>query len=128
MVPTPSQAEGPQVRPPPAPNPLGLSALVRVESPFKAPISHYRTCFWSLHGQNGHEQCQAGYHRAPTHNHSPSCPVNTTLRKLWEVENGSSSFNQGHSLKCLSTILFKNGQFYIKERRKSRAGMYSISD
>lgn len=56
----------------------------------------------------------------------PSCWH--ALWKLWETENCSSSFNQGHYLRCLSTILFKNGQFYIKERRKSIAAMYSISD
>lgn len=65
-------------------------------------------------------------HPAPTH--SPSHPVGTTLGNPWEVEDCSSSFNQGHSLRCLSTILFKNGQFYIKRGRKSIAGMYSISD
>lgn len=47
---------------------------------------------------------------------------------LKAVGNGSSPFNQGHSLRCLSTILFKNGQFYRKEGRESTAGMYSISD
>lgn len=61
---------------------------------------------------------QANITRTPTHNCSPSLPIDTILWKLWGVENCLLSVNQGHSLRCLSTILFKNGQFYIKGRKK----------
>lgn len=66
--------------------------------------------------------------RAPTHNCSLSLPVDTMLWKLWEVGNYSHPFNQGYSLRCLNTMLFKNGHFYIKGIRKSTARMYCISD
>lgn len=66
--------------------------------------------------------------RAPTYNCSLSLPVDTMLWKLWEVGNYSHPFNQGYSLGCLNTMLFKNGHFYIKGRRKSTARVYCISD
>jgi hypothetical protein len=78
--------------------------------------------------QSSHTSHKLNARSVLTHNSSLSLPVDTILWNLWEVGNCSHPFNQGSSLRCLSTVLFKNGQFYIKGRRKSTARTYSISD
>lgn len=99
-------------------SPWPLSALVTVESLSKVQSHHIAHI-------SGHYMARTVINTIrwdisePSPTTSPSRPIYINLRKLWGVKNCSSSFNQGCSLRCLSTILFKNGQFYIKERRKS---------
>lgn len=127
MAPLPSQVQGPQSRPPLAPSPLGLYASVTVESSPKALVWQYCAhMFLVIKWPELSGEMSRGISWRPQLLSFP--PHRHILWKLWELENCSSSFNQGHYLRCLSTTLFLNGQFYIKEKGKSIAAMYSISD